>query len=110
MSKKELEAELKKQKKDYRNVAKLKKCKIRSNNLVSKSCKHLYLAQALTSFVKDNMPAIKSFFGGLQTFLGGIVSGFMNGIGMIRKALQPVFDIFSELFGGGDVEGFGKTL
>ena len=32
----------------------------------------------------------------------------MNGLGMF-KTIQPVFDIFSELFGGGDFEGFGKN-
>ena len=41
------------------------------------------------TFVKDNIWFIKSFFGGLQTFLGGIVSGFMNGLGMIRKSYNP---------------------
>ena len=111
MSKKELEAELKKQKaQDYRNgqIEKMQNTFKQLGFQIMQA--FMPLAQALTSFVKDNMPAIKSFFGGLQTFLGGIVSGFMNGLGMIRQALQPVFDIFSELFGGGDAEGFGKTL
>jgi len=101
MSKSELKDAIEKQKLESERTSRID---MMQNQM---KAQFLQLAQAFLPFAKafmklleDNMPAIKKAFQGVASFVGGMIEGISGTIGNIRKSLQPVFDIFSEMFSG----------
>jgi len=111
MTKEKAKAALENQKIENKNVERTKEMENQMKQMMLQLASAFApLAESLIKFLQDNMPQIKSFITGTATLIGGVVDGIQSGLAVVKTSLQPVFDIFSDLFGGDEAKGFSDTL
>lgn len=111
MSKEQVQAALRKQKIDNKNVEATKVMENQMKQMMLKlATAFAPLARDLMKFLNENMPQIKSFINGTATLITGIVSGVQAGFRVISDSLQPVRDAFNEIFGGDEATNFSEIL
>ena len=114
MDKDELKAAIKKQEYESARTSRIDKMQNQMKaQFLELAQAFLPFAQQFMKLLEENMPAIKKTFEGVASFVGGMMDAIGGTIGNIYSSLQPVFDIFSEMFGGsgeGSAGGFLDTM